>query len=55
MEAHIVHHADAVDSVTEMIRDASKKVSKSKWTDKIYPLNNRPHLTPEYVQVVMDR
>lgn len=53
IEAHIVHHADAVDSVSEMIRDASKKVSKVKWTDKIYTLNNRPHLTPEYVEAVM--
>lgn len=55
VEAHIIHHADALDATIEMVRDASKKVSKSKWTDRIYILSNKPHLTPEYVQAVMSR
>lgn len=53
MEAHIVFHADAVDALSEMIRDASKKVTKTKWTDRIWALDNKPHLTPEYVHEVM--
>lgn len=53
LEAHIVFHADSMDSIAEMIRDASRKVTKIKWTDKIWALNNRPHLSTEYTQTVM--
>jgi 3'-5' exoribonuclease len=53
MEAHIVFHADAVDALAEMIRDASKKVTGVKWTDRIWALDNKPHLTSEYVHGVM--
>lgn len=53
MEAHIVHHADAVDSAAESIRAASAKISNSKFSEKIWALNNRPHLTTDYVQAVM--
>lgn len=55
LEAHIVFHADALDAAAEMIRESSKKVSQVKWTEKIYALNNRPHITPEYVRAVMSK
>jgi 3'-5' exoribonuclease len=41
IEAHIVHHADAIDATREMIVDASNK-TEGFWTDKIWGLNNRP-------------
>lgn len=53
LEAHIVFHADAIDAAAEMIRDSSKKVENSKWTERIWALDNKPHLTTDYVQVVM--
>lgn len=53
LEAHIVFHADAIDAAAEMIRDSSKKVENSKWTEKIWALDNKPHLTTDYVQAVM--
>jgi len=55
VEAHIVASADGIDAAVEMIREASKKVTKAKFTEKIYFLNNRPHITPEYVQTVMSK
>ena len=53
LEAHIVFHADAIDAAAEMIRDSSKKVENSKWTERIWALDNKPHLTTDYVQAVM--
>ena len=53
MEAHIVHHADAIDAAAEQIRTASAKAGLSKWTDKIWALENRPHLTTQYVARTM--
>ncbi len=53
LEAYVVHHADKLDATVEMLNEASKKVSKAKWTEKIYPLNNKPHITPEYVNAVL--
>lgn len=56
IEAHIVHHADMLDAVSEMVREASRKAPRdAKWTDKIYALNNRPHLTTTFVDKVMAR
>lgn len=54
IEAHIVHHADAVDAAAEQVRDQSAKVGVTKWTDKIWALENRPHLTTQYVAEVME-
>ena len=54
IEAHIVHHADAVDAITEQIRDASNKAGHVKFTDRIWALDNRPHLTVEYISSIMD-
>ena len=53
LEAHIVFHADAIDAAAEMIRESSKKAENSKWTERIWALDNKPHLTTDYVQAVM--
>lgn len=53
LEAHIVHHADYLDAAAEQIRDQSAKAGMSKWTDKIWALENRPHLTTQYVAEMM--
>lgn len=53
IEAHIVYHADAIDAAAEQVRSQSTKVGNVKWTDRIWPLENRPHLTTQYVAEVM--
>ena len=53
IEAHIVYHADAIDAAVEQVRSQSAKVGNVKWTDRIWPLENRPHLTTQYVAEVM--
>ena len=54
IEAHIVYHADSVDAIAEQIRAYSAKVGDSKWTERIWTLDNRPHLTTQYVAGVME-
>lgn len=49
IEAYIVSHADGIDAEAQQIRESSRKVGKSAWTDKIYTLNNRPHITPQFI------
>lgn len=53
IEAHIVHHADAIDAAAEQVRASSAKVGNVQWTDRIWALENRPHLTTQYVAEVM--
>lgn len=53
MEAHIVHHADAIDAAAEQVREQSSKVGNFKFTDRIWALENRPHLSTQYVSMVM--
>lgn len=54
LEAHIVHAADDIDSVAEQIRVATRKApDNAQWTDRVYTLNNRAQLTPNYVSYVM--
>lgn len=53
IEAHIVYHADAIDAAAEQVRSQSAKVGNVKWTDRIWPLENRQHLTTQYVAGVM--
>lgn len=53
LEAHIVHHADSVDAAAEQIRVQSTKVGEAKFTDRIWALENRPHMTIQYVTEVM--
>ena len=52
LEAYIVFHADCLDATAEQIKVASEK-STGKWTDKIWALNNKPHLSIGYVQEVL--
>jgi 3'-5' exoribonuclease len=54
IEACIVNHADGIDATAEQIRAAARKVqSDAKWTERIYTLNNRAQLTPDYVSQIM--
>lgn len=54
IEAYIVSHADGIDASAEQIRAASRKVPNDiRWTDRIYTLNNRTQLTPDYIEYVM--
>lgn len=55
IEAFIVNHADGLDAATEQIRNAASKVPcTSKWTDRIFTLNNRAQLTPRYIDTIMN-
>ena len=54
IEAHIVHHADAIDAVAEQVRAQSAKLGNVKWTERIWSLENKPHLTTQYVAGVME-
>ena len=54
IEAYIVHHADALDAAHEQLRVASNKAAEhGNWTEKIWALNNRPHLTMNYTAGLM--
>ena len=55
LEAYIVHYADMIDATTEMIRAAAEKKITAKWTDKIWALDNKPHINPKYTKVIFDR
>ena len=52
IEAHIVNKADGVDAAVQQVIEASRKLDKAKWTDRIYTLGNRPQLTSQYVKAV---
>lgn len=55
IEAYIVHYADAVDATNEQLRVATKAAKETtNWTEKLWPLNNRPHLTHRYVSDLMN-
>lgn len=54
IEAYIVNCADNIDATNEQIRVATKNCSDTSiWTDKLWPLNNHPHLTHKYVAELM--
>ena len=53
IEAYIVHFADNLDATNEQIRVATKAAADSIWTDKLWPLSNRPHLTHRYTADIM--
>lgn len=56
IEAVIVHSADGIDATAEQIRDAARKVPDNiKWTERIYTLGNKPKLTPNYIDFIMNR
>lgn len=50
VEAHIVHYADAIDATIEQIRDAS---TEAKWTDRLWALGNRPHISYTFIEKLM--
>jgi 3'-5' exoribonuclease len=52
IEAHIVHQADAIDAAAEQIRVESNKAGRAKWTERIWALENRPHITTQYTNAV---
>jgi 3'-5' exoribonuclease len=54
VEAHIVHHADAIDANVQMIYENAKKAPSALWTDRIWALSNMPHINPFYLQDVME-
>lgn len=54
IEAYIVHFADSLDATNEQIRVATKNCGDNTiWTDKLWPLSNRPHLTHKYTAELM--
>lgn len=54
IEAYIVHYADAIDATNEQLRVATKSAgTETNWTGKLWALNNRPHLTHNYVAGIM--
>lgn len=53
IEAHIVNKADGVDASVEQVIEQSRKLGNVKFTDRIYTLGNRPHLTVQYVKEVL--
>lgn len=54
LEAHIVYHADSVDAAAQMIIEAAKKPTGEIWSDRIWALENMPHIKPDHVIEVMD-
>lgn len=50
LEAHIVAHADGLDVAEELINEASRKTPDSAWTDKIWALDNVPHMNVTAMQ-----
>lgn len=53
IEAYIVWHADELDAAAEQIREASRTADQATLTDRIWALNNRPHLSTGYIQRLM--
>lgn len=49
VEATIVSHADGVDASTQQIIEQSRKLDSVVWTDRIYTLSNKKHLTTQFV------
>jgi 3'-5' exoribonuclease len=56
IEAYIVHHADSLDAAAEQIKAATlESPEKDIWTEKLWALSNRQHLTTRYVDAIMHR
>lgn len=54
LEAYIVNRADGMDATAEQIRVAARKLSDTeRWTERLYVLNNRPHITPQFITEIM--
>ena len=55
IEAHIIAHADGLDVAEELINEASRKAGETRWTDKIWALDNMPHITINAMQALADK
>jgi len=55
IEAHIVAHADGLDVAEELINEASRKAGNEVWSDKIWALDNMPHLTTAFTQRLSEK
>jgi 3'-5' exoribonuclease len=55
IEAHIVYHADSVDAAIQMVVEAARKPGYGIWTDRIWALENMPHIKPNHVTEVLDQ
>lgn len=53
IEAHIVHHADGIDAVTQQILESSVGLDERMFTERIYTLGNKNQLTPQYISNTM--
>lgn len=53
MEAYIVHYADQLDSAYEQLVRYSGKTLTNGWTDKIWALDNKPHMAIDTVRKVL--
>lgn len=53
IEAVIVSAADHIDATTEMIVEAAKQPVNEMWTSRIYGMNNKPAILPDYTKNVM--
>lgn len=55
IEAHIVHHADALDATFEEIKDACSRASlDAKFTERIWAQDSRPHITIAYTKGILE-
>ena len=45
LEAHIIAHADGLDVAEELINVESERAGETRWTEKIWALDNMPHFT----------
>ena len=55
IEAYIVSKSDALDAAAEQIRVASRDVTEGAWTNRLWALDNRPHLSCEYINKLLTR
>ena len=53
LEAFIVHYADHMDAAYEQIKRYSEKTLTNGWTDKIWALDNKPHLAYPTVRAIL--
>ena len=55
LEAHIVAHADSLDVAEELIKESSRKAGQVRWTDKIWALDNMPHMTIQAMEALSQK
>ena len=55
VEAHIVTHGDALDAAIEMITVESDRAGDTRWTEKIWALDNMPHFTIQAMKKLSEK